>query len=155
MHIHNFVLTLAHLEPEAFFKPCETLTRYIQNSAVKYYPAVFRHIQNLVQCLHTQKLGILGILEYSEPFHNYIPTHIQSPVILTKINEYSELTYLKLNTYSEQSQRFMIEFFAKIVKIYNYFPKAHHLRSLARFWICPSLNKYSLTCRVTLRYVLH
>ena len=82
---------LVFLEPEAYLKPCETLTRHIQNPAVRHYSAVFRHIQDLVQRLHTQKPGILGILEYSKPFHNCIPTHIQNPVILRKINEYSEL----------------------------------------------------------------
>ena len=34
-----------------------------------------------------QKPDILGILEYSEPFHNCIPTHIQNPVIFTKIGK--------------------------------------------------------------------
>ena len=29
--------------------------------------------------------GILAILEYLEPFHNYIQTHIQNPAILTGI----------------------------------------------------------------------
>ena len=72
--------------------------------------------QNLMQHLHMQKPGILGILEYSEPFHNCIPKHIQNPVISTKIFEYSELTYLEPNTYLEPSQRFKMEFFARIVK---------------------------------------
>ena len=44
-----------------------------------------------------------------------------------------------------------MEIFAKIVKNYNYFSKALHLRSLTKFWIRRSLNKYSLT----LRYVLY
>ena len=55
-----------------------------------------------------QKTDTLEILEYSEPFHNSIPTHIQNPVLFIKIYEYSEL------------------------------------------W-----HKYSLTCRVTSRYVLY
>ena len=46
-------------------------------------------------------------------------------------------------------------FFAKIVKNYNYFPKALHLRSSIGFWIGLSLNKYSLNSRVTSRYVLY
>ena len=34
-----------------------------------------------------QKSGIFGILEYSEPFHNCIPTHTQHYVIFTKIGK--------------------------------------------------------------------
>ena len=34
-----------------------------------------------------QKPGTFGILEYSEPFHNCILTHIQNPVIFTKIGK--------------------------------------------------------------------
>ena len=48
-----------------------------------------------------------------------------------------------------------MEFFAKIVKSYNYFFKAVRLRPLTQFWIWLSLNKYSLTCRVTSRYELY
>ena len=39
-----------------------------------------------------------------------------------------------------------MEFFAKIIKHFNYFFKALHLRSSTGFWIRLSLNKYSLTC---------
>ena len=34
-----------------------------------------------------QKSGIFGILEYPELFHNYIPSHIQNPVIFAKIDK--------------------------------------------------------------------
>ena len=34
-----------------------------------------------------EKPGIFGILEYSEPFHNSILTHIQNPIIFTKIGK--------------------------------------------------------------------
>ena len=67
------------------------LTRHIQNPAIRHYSVISRQIPNLVQKLHTQKPGILEILEYSEPFYNCVPPHIQNPVILTKIDEYSEL----------------------------------------------------------------
>ena len=40
-------------------------------------------------------------------------------------------------------------FFAKIVKNYNYFSEALYLRPLTGFRIHLTLNKYSLTCRVT------
>ena len=38
------------------------------------------------------------------------------------------------------------------IQNHSYFSKALHLRSLTVFWIRLSLNKYSLTCRVTSRY---
>ena len=126
------------------------------------------HIQNLVQCFHTQKLGIFEILEYSEPFHNCIPNHIQNPVIFAKIFKYSEpchiyenlrisrtLTYLKPYTIQNPLKDLRFEFFAKIVRNYNYYSKALYLRSLTGFWIRLFLNKYPLTCRVTWRYVYH
>ena len=40
-----------------------------------------------------QKSGIIGILEYSELFHNYILMYILNPGILT-ILEYSEPWYI-------------------------------------------------------------
>ena len=55
------------------------------------------------------------------------------------------IAMFKTHTYSESSQRFKTECFAKIVKLYNYFSKALYLRSLTGFWIWPSLNKYSIT----------
>ena len=48
-----------------------------------------------------------------------------------------------------------METFAKIVKNYNYLSKAFRLRSWTGFWMSLSLNKYSLTCKVASRYVLH
>ena len=74
--------------------PCHILTRHIQNPAIGHDSAFFRHIQNLVQRLHGQKPGKLRILEYSELFHNCVQTHVQNPVILTKIYEYSELWHV-------------------------------------------------------------
>ena len=60
------------------------------------------------------------------------------------------LKYLESNTYSEPSQRFEMEYFAKIVKSYNHFSKVLYLRSLTGLWMHPSLNQYSLTFRETL-----
>ena len=93
---HNLAIfwALAYLELEAYFKPSETLTRHFQNPTITHYSAVFRHIQNLVQRFHLQKLGILGILENSKSFHNYIPMYIQNHVIFTKICECLELRNL-------------------------------------------------------------
>ena len=100
-----------------------------------------------------QKPGIFGILEYSEPFHHCIPTHIQNPVIFIKIDKPCVILEIQNPGFLKSSQRFKIECFGKIVKSYNYFSKALCLRSLTGFWICPSLLDYSWTCRVTLRYL--
>ena len=100
---------LAYLEPEVYLKPCETLTRHIQNPAIGHYSVIFWHIQNLVECLHTQKPGILGILEYSAPLDDCILTHM-----LMKTYKYSKLWHnLKPDAYSEPSQRFKIDFLHK------------------------------------------
>ena len=87
-HICNLAIfwTLAYLEPEAYLKPCKTLTRHIQEPVIGNYSAIFRHIQNLLQRLHVQKPGMLKILEYPEQFHNCILTHIQNPVIRRVLN---------------------------------------------------------------------
>ena len=53
-----------------------TLRNVDQTYSEPYHRALFSHIQNLRQHLHTQKPGILTIMEYSEPFHNCIPMHI-------------------------------------------------------------------------------
>ena len=79
---------------------------------------------------------------------NSEPWHIGNPGILRT------LTHLKPDLYSQPSQKFKMECFAKIVKSYNYFSKELYL-ILKHFSICPSLNKYLLTCRVTSRYVLY
>ena len=71
-YVHNPLIFWAL----TYLKPCETLTRLIQNPAIGHYSAIFRNIQNLAQCLHTQKAGIVRILEYSKPFLNCIKTHI-------------------------------------------------------------------------------
>ena len=94
---------------KAYIKLCETMTRHIQKPATEHYSAIFKDMQNLLKRLHMQKPGIFRILEYSELFHNCIPTHIQNPVIFTKIYEYSELW--QSMTYSEPSQKFKMEFF--------------------------------------------
>ena len=134
-------------KPEAYLKPYEKVTRHSQKPSIRCYSAISRHIQNLVQCLHSQKPSIIKILEYSEPFHIYIPTHSESCQIYKNLQIFRTLTYTTQDGYSKPSQRFTIEFYVKIVKNCNYFSKALHLRSLGRFWIQVPLNKYSLICR--------
>ena len=35
------------------------------------------------------------MMKYHEPFHNYIPIHIQKPVVFTKMYEHSEFWRIK------------------------------------------------------------
>ena len=94
---------------------------------------------------------IFRTLSYLRKFSN-----IQNPVIFTKTYEYPRtLTYLKPYTIQNPLKDLRFEFFAKIVRNYNYYSKALYLRSLTGFWIRLFLNKYPLTCRVTWRYVYH
>ena len=64
-------------------------------------------------------------------------------------------TYLKPDIHSEPSQILKMECFVKIVESCNYFFKSLYFRSLAGFWIRPSLNKYSFTRRVISRCVFY
>ena len=94
------------------------------------YPAIFRHIQNLMQRLHKQKVGIFWILEYSELFLNCIPPHIQNPAIFTKNCKYSGF---RVRHISWTFSKIIMQFLAKIVRNYNYFSEALHLRSFIGF----------------------
>ena len=89
-HIHTLVIlwALAYLELEAYLKPCETLTRLIQNR-IRRYLAIARHIRNIVWPLHMKKPGILGVLEYSVLFHNFIPTRIQKFKTLSYLRKFT------------------------------------------------------------------
>ena len=81
----------------------------------------------------------IGILEFSEPFHNCISTHIQNPVIFTKIGKPCAILVIQnpgiLTTLNIQNPDIFktpeifrplskMFCFAKIVKSYNYFSKA-------------------------------
>ena len=107
---------------------------------------------------YIQKPGILWTLECLETFHNCILTHIQSPVIFTKIYEYLKLWHIQNSTHIQKPLKDLRWSFSqkrKNGKKHNFFFKALHLRSLARLWKFISLNKYSLTCGVTSRYKLY
>ena len=114
-HIHNLAIfwALAYLEPEAYLKPCETLTRHIQNPIIGHYSDIFRTLCNAY--IHKN-------LAYSESWNIQNPSIVASRRILRtcRINKNLRisrtLTHLKCDTYSEPSQRFKIEFFAKINK---------------------------------------
>ena len=113
---------------------------------------MIRHIQNLAyaETCHTWNPGIFRTLPQLHP-----NAYSESCQINESLRIFRTLTYLKSDKYSKPSQKFKIEIFAKIVKKCNYFSKMPHLRSLTRFWIRLSINKYPLNWRVTSRYELH
>ena len=98
-------VTLAYSQPCHILNPdifrtagvFKTMRNVDQTYLEALSQALFNHIQVYSEpCvysehLHMQKPDILGIPEYSELFHNCIPTQIQNPVMLKKIYEYSEL----------------------------------------------------------------
>ena len=81
-HIQNSIYSSTFSHIQAY----SVLLRHIQAywGIAKAYSGLFMHIQNLLSPSHMQKPDIFGILEYTEPFHNFILTHIQNPVIFTK-----------------------------------------------------------------------
>ena len=94
----------------------ERLPRHIQNYVIGHYLVLFRHMQNLVQCLHMQKPGILEIFDYSEPFHLHPNTSSGPCHICENLRILRTLTYLKPETHSKPCQKFKMEFFTKIDK---------------------------------------
>ena len=76
----------------------KTLWNVDQVHSEPRHRALFSHIQaysELVQHLHMKKTGILGMMKYHEPFHNYIPIHHHNPAVFTKIYEHSGLWRIK------------------------------------------------------------
>ena len=121
-------------------QPCCILSPGIFRT-VKRWPGIFRTLCNA--CIRRN-------LAYSESWN------IQNSFIIASQRIFRILSYLrkfsniqnsdifKTRHIFRKSQRFEMEFFAKIVKNYNYISKALHLRFLTVFWIRISLNKYSL-----------
>ena len=138
----------------------KTLWNVDQAYSEPCHRALFSHIQvysepcarfAYTQTWHTQNPGIFRSLPQLHPNAYSEPRHIKK-----NLQIFRTLTYLKPDSYSEPSQKFKIESFAEIVTKYNYFSKVLHIRPLTLiFWIRLSLIKYSLTCRVTSRYVLY
>ena len=86
--------------------------------------------------------------------------NIQNSSIIASRRIFRTLSYLPKFTNIQNSDMFKtryvlktlsnnFEIFAKIVKNYNCFSKVLHPRSFTCFGRCLSLNKYSLTSRVT------
>ena len=63
--------------------------RHIQNPGRGHYSVILRTLCNA--CIRRNLEH--AILEYSEPFHNCIRTHIQDSIMLTKMYKYSELRH--------------------------------------------------------------
>ena len=89
-------------------------------------------------------------------------SNIQNPSIIASQQILRTLTKIGKPCLTLEIQNFgilkifiQIGCFAEMVKSYNYFSKSLYLRCLTGFWVRPSLNKYSLTCRVNSRDVLH
>ena len=72
--------TNPYLEPEAYLKPTETLTRHFQNPATGYYSAIFRTLGNA--CIRRNRA-------YSESWN------IQDPSIITSLCIFRTLSYLR------------------------------------------------------------
>ena len=68
-HIHNFAIFWGptYLEPDAYSKPCETLTRHTQNPAIGHYSGIFRNLCVACIFLHIfPKCSILYLWKDSE-----------------------------------------------------------------------------------------
>ena len=127
--------SLAYLEPEAHSKPCETLTRHVQNPAtvrtvyssiIQLYSGIFITFCNRL---------IWRNLAYLESWN------IQNSSIIAYQYIFRTLSYLKQDTNSDPSPRIKMA--------------CSKLQYLTGLWICPYLNKYSITWRVTSHYVLY
>ena len=96
-NVSQFIQIMMPYSERSIFRT-ESLFKIMWNVDQTYsepcHRTLFSHIQNLVQCLHTQKPGILRILEYSVQFHNCILTHIQDSVMFIIIYEYLELWHI-------------------------------------------------------------
>ena len=136
MHIHNLATfqTLTYLELEAYPKRFEILSRHLQNppmgrgvysSIIKPYLSILETLCNACICRN---------LAYSESWNTQYPSIIALPRIFKTL-----------------------PYFRKWVnpKVIIIFPKRSTLISLTGFWIDPSHDNYSLTCRVTSCYVLY
>ena len=129
-HINVF-WALAYLEPEAHLKPCEALTRHTELG----HKALFSHIKAYSEPCTTLAYAETWRTQDPGIFHNCIPTRTESCHIYENLWIFKTLIYLKPDKYLEPSQKFRMEFFANVVKNYNYFSIALHLRSLTVFWI--------------------
>ena len=101
----------------------------------QFIQGLFSHILAYSQPCVTLMLKphIFGILEYSKPVHNCVPTHIQNFALFTNIGIppcnarnsgpcdidnrrlFRTLTYFKSNTNSEPSQTFKMQNYVTIV----------------------------------------
>ena len=130
----------AYLLIQAYSAPCVTLAYsqpcHILSLGIFITRGLFETLRNVDQA-------------YAEPRYRALFSHIQAYSELGHITKdlriFKTLTYLKRNTYSALSQRFKMEFFAKIAEKYFFFQNAPSYifdRVLNTYLI--SLNKCSL-----------
>ena len=95
-HIHNLAIfwALAYLEPEAYLKPCEMLTRHINNPAMGQYSGIFRALCNACLCRN--------LAYYSES------SNIQNSSIVASRRLFRTLPYLLKFTSIQNSDIFKI-----------------------------------------------
>ena len=148
-----------------YFEPWLILNRRLIRNHVKHWPGIFRTLsQGIIQPYSDifRTLGNARIrrnLVYSESWNIQNPSITASWRIFRTCHIYENfrilksMAYLKGNLHSEHL--FKMELFAIIFKSYNYFPKALYLRSLTGLWMSLSHNKYSLTCRLSWRWILY
>ena len=121
-------------------QPCCILSPGIFR-AVKRWPGIFRTLCSA--CIRRN----LAYSECSNIQNSFIIASQRIFRILSYLRKFSNIQnsdIFKTRHIFRKSQRFEMEFFAKIVKNYNYISRALHLRFLTVFWIRISLNKYSL-----------
>ena len=129
---------------------------------MKRWPGIFRSLpQSIIQpysriCRTFWNGCICRNLAYSESWNIQNSFITASPGIFRTLSSLRKFTNIQNSDNPWHIQNPLKDskwrFFGKIVKNYNYFSKALHLRSLTRFWIRPTFNKCSLTCRMTSSY---
>ena len=138
---------------------------------IKAYSGILIHYSVILRLIQTYSAPCVTLTD-SQPCHILSPGiyrtrglfktlwNVDQAHTIASRRIFKTLWHLQKFTNIQNSDIFKIQdifrtlyFFCKIVKNYNYFSKVLHLRSLTRFWI--SLNRYSLTGRVTSHYVLY
>ena len=99
-HIHNLAIfwALAYLESKAYLKPCELLTRNIQNPAIGHYWAMFKCIFRTLcnTCIRRN-------MAYSESWN------IQNPFIIASRCIFRTLSYLRKFTNIQNSELWTLD----------------------------------------------
>ena len=106
--------------------------RHIQSRRFNQNPVITQTCSEPCATLAYTDPGKLGILKYSEPFHNCISTYILNLSHFGKFTNIQDSGILKTGHIFRNLSKIK-EFFAKIVKSYNCFSNELYLKSLTRF----------------------